>query len=57
MKLNMVIAMTTTVDGCEILHQWVDGQNPMKSPNIYSVSYYQLVQDLFHPEHDHKSLT
>ena len=44
-----------TVDGCEILHQLVDGLSySIMNPIVYSASClpnsFQLVQDFFHPQ-------
>ena len=42
--------MVRTVDGCEILHQLIDGKHPI----IYRVSNIRLVvQDFFHPLYHH----
>ena len=45
-----------TVDGCEILHQLVDGLSySIMNPIVYSASClpnsFQLVQDFFHPQY------
>ena len=47
-----------TVDGCEILHQLVYGQNPLRilffaARFLVTIHACQLVQDFFHPLYHH----